>query len=322
MNFRVEAVDPAAFATTASTVLSASWQAPCLHYSPEYVAWQFGFPGELPATAVAAFAGNEAVGCAAVTPRTLWHDGDTFPAYILSFVAVSPAARGHRLGDALYRVLLGSLPFGVEVVAFAESGSAGERLLIRSFGESSFGHRELDSCRGVAFRRPPTPKHSERTVTASLATYDEFIAVVSSVGDSRTILNRPALNQWVHYCADPRNRIALVVSDRTGGRVAAAMIVTSEVLTGQGLQKISMLENICILNSSPDALRELFMSAATWPSSIIDSVVIASNVSCIDPIIVKAAGARALPSTFSAHWFMRNGRRKSETGSRLNVEII
>jgi hypothetical protein len=319
VEFRIEAVDPAAFAEAASGVLSASWPAPCLHYSPEYVAWQIGFPGELRAKTVMAFAEEQPVGCAAVTPRTFLHHGQTFSAYVLSFIAVAPIARGHRLGDALYRSLLNSLPFDVEVIAFAESGSTGERLLTRAFRECSFDHLELESCRAVGCR--PGTLHAEQTLTATAATYEDFIGVVSSIADSRTILNKPSRGQWIHYCADPRTRAAAVVSDRYGDPVAAAMIVNTEVISGQGIQTVPMLESICIRSGFPEGLRELFRLAAVWTFGNADGAVIASNITCVEPSVVKSAGARALPSLFSAHLFMRGTRRRLDTASRVNIEV-
>jgi hypothetical protein len=134
------------------------------------------------------------------------------------------------------------------------------------------------------------------------------------------ILNKPSPEQWIHYCADPRTRSVAVVTDRQGGPAAAAMIVNTEVVTGQGLQTVPMLESICIRSGFTEGLRELFRAAASTYDNA-DRVVIASNVTCVEPSVVKSAGARALPSIFSAHLFWRGARRRLDTASRVNIEV-
>src|SRR6187549_26368 len=138
MTFRIEIVDPLTAAATASRILRAAWTPPCLDYSAAYLAWQFGFPGRLEPVVALAFLDGQPVGCAAATQRALVHNGRRIDAYVLSFVAVDPSARGHGLAGALYAGLLGALSPDVPVIAFAEPNSAGEHLLINAFDKASF----------------------------------------------------------------------------------------------------------------------------------------------------------------------------------------
>src|SRR5687767_1037726 len=117
MSTRIEIVDPLAFAETASRILQASWTVPCLHYSADYLSWQFSFPGQLPNRAAVAFIDDRAVGCVAVTSRTFALGGAPFSAYVLSFVAVDPIARGRGLAAQMYSRLLDTITAETAVMA-------------------------------------------------------------------------------------------------------------------------------------------------------------------------------------------------------------
>src|SRR3954449_13307415 len=69
MTIRVEAVD-AGFAPEASAILREAWShQSAIDYTPEYLAWQFSFPGPLPPVAFAAFEGAEPIGFLGATVR-------------------------------------------------------------------------------------------------------------------------------------------------------------------------------------------------------------------------------------------------------------
>jgi hypothetical protein len=52
------------------------------------------------------------------------------------------------------------------------------------------------------------------------------------------------------------------------------------------------------------------------------STVIASNLSYIDAALIRPAGARALPSSFHAHVFVKGETHVIETAAALNLEVV
>src|SRR5438874_10592321 len=85
---RIELVTSADFVQEASKVLAEAWPPTTLVYSPEYLAWQFSFPGAGRLPGVAAFDGTIPVGFAGVTCRRMSHRGETADVAVVSFVAV------------------------------------------------------------------------------------------------------------------------------------------------------------------------------------------------------------------------------------------
>ena len=162
MSTRIEIVDPLALAETASRILQASWKVPCLHYSADYLSWQFSFPSELPNRAAVASIDDRAVGCVAVTSRRFAFGGTPFAAYVLSFVAVDPIARGRSLAAQMYSSLLDTITAETPVMAFAEPDSIGEQLLLDAFAKASFQHRPLDACRGMGYVARSAPGQHAR----------------------------------------------------------------------------------------------------------------------------------------------------------------
>ncbi len=318
MTFRIEIVDPSTAAPMAGPILRASWKPPCLDYSAAYLAWQFGFPGRLSPIVALGFLDSQPVGCAAATQRAVVHDGSRIDAYVLSFVAVDPSARGHGLAAALYARLLGALSPGVPVIAFAEPNSAGERLLINAFDKASYTPHTLGVCRAVGYvSRPAT---SERLVSAAPVQHlEDFTSVIPDT-DGATIWNRPTPQQWVHYAADPRRRIAVLIRDRDGLPIGSAMIVVTAILSAHGLQHVPMLESVCLPSQSPDALRAVFDFATEQYGAA--GTMVASNLSYLDSSVVRAAGARALPSSFNAYVFLGGRQHSLHNAAHLNLEVI
>lgn len=320
MDIRIEIVDPAAFAEQASSILVAAWAPPCLRYSPEYLAWQFRFPGHLPNRAAMAFLDNQTAGFVAVTPRRLAYAGTPFWAYVLSFVAVHPVARGRRIASMLYANLLDSIPVDIPIIAFAEPESIGERLLIRAFGDHAFRRHGLRSCRAVGCL-PRTRTRVEATgELTSIEDSVHFTSGILTASNVDTIWNSPTPEQLEHYLADPRTRTMCAIRSLSGDAIGSAMVVNAEIISAQGMQHLPMLESVCLVKPTGDALGAAFNFAAdAFPSG---SIVVASNLSYLDDVLIRAAGARALPSLFSAHLFVRGGRGVLEGASSLNLEVI
>ena len=318
MTFRIEIVDPSTAAPMAGRVLRASWKPPCLDYSDAYLAWQFGFPGRLNPVVALGFLDSQPVGCAAATQRAVVHDGSHIDAYVLSFVAVDPSARGHGLAAALYARLLGALSPEAPVIAFAEPNSDGERLLNNAFDKTSYTRHTLGLCRAVGYvSRPAT---SERLVSAAaVEQLEDFTSAIPDV-DKATIWNRPTPQQWVHYAADPRPRTGVLIRDRDGLPIGSAMIVLTAILSAQGLQQVPMLESVCLPSQSSDALRAVF-DFATEQSGAAGTIV-ASNLSYLDSSVIRAAGARALPSSFNAYVFLGARTYSLQNAAHMNLEVI
>jgi GNAT acetyltransferase-like protein len=319
MRTRIEIGDPANYAAVASQILQAAWKPPCLHYSAEYLAWQFTFPSTLPKRAAIAFLEDRAVGCIAMTARRFTSAQETFAAYVLSFVAVDPSASRRGLAAAMYASLLDALPLDIPIVAFAEPASIGERLLLDSLARASFRHHPLLTCRAVGFPRPSTSATSS-VVVDDTESYQEFASAARISDEQKTLWTNVTPEHWHHYRQDPRERAMVTVHDETRNPVGTAMFVNAEILSSRGLQRVPMLDSVALAEPTPNALAALFGFAAK--RSLPGATVIASNLSYIDVAVVRAAGARALPSSFNAHTFVRGQKHVIETAASLNLEII
>lgn len=317
---RIEVVDAREYASVASTVLQAAWNPPCLHYSPQYLAWQFSFPRETKATGAIAFVADRPSGCIATTSRWLRYEKTQFLASILSFAAVDPVARGKGLGSRLYHAFLDALPRDVPVIAFTEPGTVGERLLISSTARADYRHCFLRECRAVGYLNRSTSLVPGDAIVRENATFDEFAAATEAAIDGTTVWTHFTPEQWQQYRRDPRGRAMLTIHDSSGTPLGTATIVFTEVITAQGLQNITMLESVALNKPTGDAVAAVFRFAAarTQPGS----TVIASNLSYIEHQIIKAAGSRALPSSFNAHLFIKGNRHMVERASSTNLEVI
>jgi hypothetical protein len=111
----------------------------------------------------------------------------------------------------------------------------------------------------------------------------------------------------------------VLIRDRDGLPIGSAMIVVAAVLSAQGLQHVPMVESVCLPSQSPDGLRAVFNFAAKQYGAA--GTIVASNLSYFDTSLVRAAGARALPSSFNAYIFFR-GRHAFENAAYLNLEVI
>lgn len=310
-------VDPLLAFDSAGEVLRAAWKLPSLHYSADYLRWQFTFPGEVSAKTALAFDGNGAIGCIAVTPRRFLLARAPITAYVLSFLAVDPAARGRGLAAKLYATLIDTIPHDTPVIAFAEPDGIGETLLLRSLGLASFHHKRLRPCRAAAYLPRSIPGPSLTSTTESID-FVEYSSMYLDGTDSSTLANAPTEEQWQHYLADPRGRSSIGIRDSSGKLIGTAMTVKAEIVSAEGIQRVPMLESVCLGFSSADALRAAFAEAQKKGSR--NAVVIASNLSHLDENLPRSAGARAIPSIFNAHLFTRG---QDVVGvSSVNIEVI
>ena len=112
----------------------------------------------------------------------------------------------------------------------------------------------------------------------------------------------------------------VAVRNSDGNLIGTAMLVAAETVSSDGVQRVPMLEGVTLSDPRPDALSALFRFAAGRSQP--DAIVVASNLSYIDAAVVKAAGPRALPSSFGAHMFVRGQEHVVETAAALNLEVI
>ena len=320
MESRIEIGDPLQYAGIASEILQTAWKPPCLHYSPEYLAWQFGFPSEVPTLGVIAFVENRPAGCAAVTARRFSCGRETFPALVFSFVAVAPSAAGRGIARTMYASLLDALPRDVPVFAFAGPDSLGERLLLNNFSRAGFRHRTLRTCRAVGYVHRAGLTAIEGATAQETTTYEEFASMGRASNNEDVIWTDVTPREWHHYGQDPRGRVMVTVRDADGRPLGTAMLVTAEIVSSEGVQKVPMLESVTLAEPTSHAVAALlrFAAARFQPGSVI----VASNMSYIDPGIIKTAGARALPSSFNAYAFVRGASTIVETAAALNLEVI
>jgi len=315
---RVEIIDPVLFAGIAGEILQAAWKPPCLYYSADYLSWQFAFPSDLPRVAAIGYLDDRPAGCIAATARRFTVAGETFPAYVLSFLAVHPSAGRRGLASAMKTAILDALPRHTPIVAFCEPGSTAEGLLMRLLQRASFRVRSLLPCRAIGFLARPSSRES--SAVAHAVDYEPFAKAASTSGDPHAVWTDINLDHFYHYRDDPRGRAMLVVHDEKSNPVGTAMFVNVEVLSTQGVQRVPMLESVSLPEPTPAALSAVFRYAAVRAQP--GSTVIASNLSYLDAGLLRPAGARALPSSFNAHAFVKGQKHVIETAAALNLEVI
>ena len=320
MSTRIEIVDPVQVAGVASRILQTAWKPPCLHYSADYLGWQFAFPTLLPRVCAMAYLDDRPVGCIAVTPRRFAIARETFAGYVLSFLAVDPIAKGRGLATAMYAAVLEALPLDTPTVAFFEPGSVAEGLLLQNLQRASFRHHSLLACRAIGFLPRPGGGSARSGVVEDTVNYEAFSSAARMSNELTTLWTDINQEHWDHYREDPRGRAMLALHDERGNPVGTAMFVNAEVLSTQGLQRVPMLESVALAEPTPAALGALFEFAASRAQP--GSAVIASNLSYIDAAMLRAAGARALPSSFNAYAFVRGQQHVVETAAGLNLEVI
>jgi hypothetical protein len=324
---RIEIVDPPAWAGPASRVLQAAWQPPCLHYTQDYLRWQFRFPGDSKAVGSAAFDGAEPVGFLAAVPRWVLCGSVRIAAHLLSFLAVRPGWRGPQPGRrepisvGLCRTLFGALRrTGKPVLTYVQSSSVAA-LFLRSFEEVGFQSLHLGSYRTYGTASKPGPTSLAARVED--AAEDEFREVIEGCHDGRTLWSDPGRDQLRHYREDPRGRALAIVRDASGGATGAAMVVLSEVVSPKGVELIPMLDSIFLPRPSAEALIALVRFAGErWAGRASSPIVTAPNLRGIDAVVLRAAGLRAMSSVFQGYLFAPTFDALPDRIEGTNLEIV
>jgi len=298
---RVEQVNPCEFPDSASQVLEESWPAPHVRYTPQYLRWQFTFPGPLPSLGVAAFEGEEPVAFGAATPRRARFRGHGAPVYIVSFVSVRPAWRGRGVAGAIYAELLRHIrQTDSAVVTFAETGSAGQRRLLAAYDAAGFHVRALGEYPVYGFVVPADAPASGSDVECTLQ-LDRLLPLIGAADDSATIRHDPDDAALRHYAADPRSRRAVLLRSSDGAQ-AGAMTVRPEMVLRGGIDVATVVESPYLPRPSADLVRDLFISAAREVESrATPAIVTAPNLAGIEPEVLRSAGLRRTRSVFTGY---------------------
>ncbi len=317
----IQQIDPVAFASAAGRILQEAWPAPCMHYSAEYLAWQFGFPGSCPGLGMAAMDGDEPVGFIGATMRNLRWRGDACEAYCVSFLAVRPDWRGQRLPARLYGALLEVIrTSALPTVTFAEPESSGEKILLSAYSNAGFKTGSLGDF--PIHGHIPRPNAVE-TFTKIEVTRDHvaFVDLIGSVTDEQTLWNVPDVHALMHYTEDPRERLLLLCRNQAGDLQGGAMVMRSEVKSADRILAVATVDNLFLREPSSDLLRALCLFAQNHWAGRIETSIMFPNVQGIDPAMLRGAGIRQTSGRFRGYISASIPHPFLEA-CRTNLEII
>ncbi|HLK56026.1 MAG TPA: GNAT family N-acetyltransferase [Chthonomonadaceae bacterium] len=319
---RAECVDPCLYVEEAAAILRAAWQPPSLHYTADYLDWQFRFPAPLRSCGALAYEGSTPVGFIGATPRTLRLAENEQAAYVVSFVAVRPDWRGRGIASLLYRTLLTSdLLTTAPVVTFAESDSAGERALQRSYPDAGYSLSSLGEYPLHGYLpRLQSPETSLQVIEAP--DVEAFHAAARLGTAPQTLWNAPTPDILQHYLRDPRpRRLLLCLAD--GEPTGCAMLLHADLQTAHGHDAAIMLENLVLIGDQAEALKALCAYSSQYgKASGSNGSVMLPNPCGISAQGLKAAGLRQLPSRFRGYLCCTDPQNALLQAAETNIEII
>jgi hypothetical protein len=282
----ITAVDLRTFTPTASEILRAAWKPPCLDYSLEYLAWQFGFPSDLAPVALAAYQNDQPVAFVAATGR-MTNAGQVYMSSFMSILPGTPSSIAIGIIRQQSRLLKAS---GAPTVIFAQKESVGEQLL--AVGET------------VGLRCYPLGEYRIHASASNLRSGNATAARVSArewSDPANSLQNNELLSMNFdestlhHLEADPFGR-EFLISRRNGRPDGVAMLSETRSLTPTGKQSTPTLHYVRLRDDDPDLLIALLDYARGR-----GPVVNVPNVTRIPVATRKAAGLRATPSIFTGH---------------------
>jgi hypothetical protein len=318
---RIERVDPSAFVGPASRILQEAWQPPCVHYAPEYLSWQFTFPGSSP-FGVAAFDGDEPVGFFSALLRRFVVGQNPRRAWLACFGAVRPRWRGVGAARALYRATAVVIrASGLPAFLFTQPESLAERLLVSAFRAERFQARTFGDYRTYACLPQGTAADASFVCSASSAD-TAFLEVARRCQEPHTLWHDPDLAALAHYGRDPRHSLRVLVHGPGGEAVGAALLARSEAVTAAGTEFSAAVESVFLPQPSAEILAALFrFAAAHYAGQVGSPVVLAPNLRGIDPGLLRKAGARATQSAFRGHLFVLGPADPFAGAEGTNLEI-
>lgn len=300
---RITAVSPALAAEAASRVLTECWTPPAVHYSAEYLRFQLTYPGAPPGISVVAFDGDEPVGFAATTPRSVRIQGARATIHILSFVGVRPGWQRRGISAALYHALLDrTRAEGALTLAFVVPGSGGAVTYHHSMTAAGYHAHPVGEYPVHAFSvRPkaPPPTSLPAVIERDLAALPEIAA---GIGDETALLADPTPAEIEHSRSDPRRPVLLVAQHADGRPRGAAVILRAAVMTAQGIDHIATIDALYLLEQDADVLSALLREAhRRFTDQARTSVVMAPNLWGVERSVALAAGLRRTASLFAGY---------------------
>jgi hypothetical protein len=282
----ITAVNLEEFRPTASEILRAAWKPPCLDYSQEYLAWQFGFPTDLEPIALAVYHDGEPVAFVAATGR-LTNLGPVYMSSFMSILPGTPSSAAIGIIRQESRILKNS---GLPTIVFTQKGSVGEQLL--AVGETvGVKHHPLGEYRVYA-AAPHLQPSSVEVVAVSSSEWLEAANCLRS-NDLLSLSFDPATLR--HLEADPFGR-EFLIARKNGTPHTVAMLSETRSITSTGKQSTPTLHYVRVRDDDPDPL-----SALLYYARARGAVVNVPNVTRISPNLRKAVGLRATPSVFTGH---------------------
>ncbi|WP_438023807.1 GNAT family N-acetyltransferase [Sorangium sp. So ce233] len=296
---QIEHVDPVAAAEEASLVLREAWPPPALHYTADYLRWQFSFPGPAP-RAVLARDGGEPAGFIGVAPRRFRFRGVASEGYVLSFVSVRPRFQGQGLASRLYAELLAGLrASGLPIVVFVEAQSApARRVLLKAVDKVGFQRKALAACRNHGF--VPRASAAPLQAAAAPAAVEDVLAAIAACGEERVLWSAPDAAQIEHSLRDPRPRRLLRVEE-AGRAVGAAAVFLSEIATAAGVERVATVDALYLPEPTADRVAAVLRAASTtFAGEATVPAVSAPNLAIVPGDQLRPAGARPTAATFDA----------------------
>lgn len=326
---RIEEIDPAVHAEEAAALLRLCWPPPSIHYSADYLRWQFGFGGtHHPALGVGAFAGGTLLGFGATSPRRLRLGTDEEWLQVVSFVAIHPSQQGRGLASAVYQALAAALRrTGQSIITYAQPDTAGQRCLLRAYPRAGFELRPLGvyaayGCLVREGRAPPAPPAQVEPDSAGFA---RVLAELAEVPPERpALLPVPDAAVLAHYARDPRQRRFLVARGPDGAPSGAAMAIEAELVTAAGLEKATTLDAVFLPRDRLETLAGTLAAlcrgarAGRGPSG----AVLAPNLWGIDEALLRSAGLRRTGGLFHGYFCTPRPAHPFLAAEGTNLEIV
>ena len=320
-------VDGASFAIPASELLQGAWRPPALFYSPEYLKWQFSFPGPFPAPAIAAFDGSTPVGFAASVHRRVRYGAPAIDALIVSFVGVHSDFRSRGIAAGLYAYLLAAIrEREIPAITYALAGSAGQRAVERAYPAAGLALHSLGSfpVYGFAVRREAdvgswTPALAGEELPVLRSLIDGGIA-----GEGR-ICSDPSAAQIQRYLQDPRGRKLLIERNGCGDAIGAAWAVKVEHRGASGNHSVITIDCAWVARERANTLPGLATAAArlwTEPGAQGPVVVQASSLAGFDPQAARQVGFRQIATPFQGYVAASGTRHPFSEARGSNLEVV
>lgn len=316
----VEEVDALPFVEAISKVLLAAWPAPAVHYTVDFLKWQFTFPGP-PARGALGRVKGEPAAFVGFAPRRLRRGREASPSYATAFLGVVPTLRGGGVANRVYGPMIGMVAAsGLPCVGFVDvTTPAARRLLVKHTEAHGMTLTSLRLCRNWGFLEragtPPALPHREA------ASPEEVLRVIDACASEDTLWTAPDREGLLHYAKDPRGR-KFVVVEEGGSVVGAAMVMLSEVTSKEGVDRLVTVDAIWLPEPTAPRLRALFQaSRAAFAGQASAPMVGAPNLGTIDDATAKSAGLRPTAAVYEPFVYQR-GQSVFTSSSVTNQEMV